>query len=59
MTNETVKSPCIDICSLDEQDVCVGCYRTLQEITDWSAMDNAQRNIVLRNSQLRDQQSSA
>lgn len=31
-------SPCIDVCALDDQNVCTGCKRTLQEIIDWSTM---------------------
>ncbi len=29
-------SPCVSICTLDDDDVCVGCSRTLDEITHWS-----------------------
>jgi hypothetical protein len=31
-------SPCIDICKLNENDVCVGCKRTIAEIARWPAM---------------------
>jgi predicted Fe-S protein YdhL (DUF1289 family) len=31
-------SPCIDICKLNEHDVCIGCKRTIGEIARWSAM---------------------
>lgn len=30
-------SPCVSICTLDESDVCVGCHRTMEEITHWSS----------------------
>jgi predicted Fe-S protein YdhL (DUF1289 family) len=30
-------SPCVSICSLDDYDVCVGCHRSLDEITYWSS----------------------
>ncbi len=30
-------SPCISICTLDDNDVCLGCRRTLTEITHWSS----------------------
>ena len=36
-------SPCVDICVLNDEDVCIGCYRSAQEITDWSQLDNAGR----------------
>lgn len=43
-----VKSPCIAVCALDENDVCIGCYRTGQEITDWGEMDNEQKTLVMK-----------
>lgn len=30
-------SPCVSICTLDDENVCVGCNRTLDEITYWSS----------------------
>jgi hypothetical protein len=29
-------SPCLSICTLDEDSVCMGCLRTLDEIKDWA-----------------------
>ena len=43
-----VKSPCINICCLDDQDVCSGCYRTSEEITLWGSMNNDQRHEVMK-----------
>lgn len=37
--NEADKSPCVRNCCLDEQDVCLGCGRTLDEIKIWSSVD--------------------
>lgn len=42
-----VASPCVSICALDEQDICTGCQRTVEEITRWSRMDNNERCAVL------------
>ncbi|BAQ78991.1 DUF1289 domain-containing protein [Pseudomonas sp. St29] len=42
-----VASPCVSICALDEQDICTGCQRTVEEITRWSRMDNNERRVVL------------
>jgi len=42
-----VASPCVNICALDEQDICTGCQRTVAEITRWSRMDNDERRQVL------------
>ena len=31
-----VASPCRDICQLDAGNICVGCGRSVAEITEWS-----------------------
>ena len=47
MTDEEPKSPCISVCVLDENDVCQGCYRTADEITDWFMSSNEQKREIL------------
>ena len=32
----TDSSPCINICKLDHYGICIGCFRTLEEIGQWS-----------------------
>ncbi len=46
--DEVIKSPCVHICCLDEQDVCLGCYRTNDEICQWGNMSNDERKQVLK-----------
>ena len=48
MSERPVKSPCVSICALDEQDVCIGCQRTADEITRWGRMSNDERREVLQ-----------
>ncbi|WP_411383892.1 DUF1289 domain-containing protein [Pseudomonas sp. L7] len=43
-----VASPCVNVCALDEQDICIGCQRTVQEITRWARMANDERRAVLK-----------
>ncbi len=43
-----VASPCVDICALDDKDVCMGCYRTANEITHWRDYSNTEKRQVLR-----------
>lgn len=31
-------SPCLSICTLDDDNVCMGCLRTLDEIRDWARL---------------------
>lgn len=33
----SIASPCVRRCTLDEQDLCVGCGRLLAEILEWAA----------------------
>ncbi|MBX3704126.1 MAG: DUF1289 domain-containing protein [Steroidobacteraceae bacterium] len=40
-------SPCINVCSLDSQEVCRGCYRTLAEIAGWGAMSAGEQRAVV------------
>ena len=42
-----VASPCVHVCALDEQDICIGCQRTAAEITRWGLMSNDERREVL------------
>lgn len=45
--SEEVASPCVSVCFLDENDICEGCYRSAQEITDWMSYSNAEKKAVL------------
>ncbi|WP_226684869.1 DUF1289 domain-containing protein [Shewanella indica] len=42
-----VDSPCIRHCCLDLQDVCLGCFRTLEEILDWHQATDSERQAIL------------
>lgn len=42
-----VRSPCVSICALDDADMCIGCQRTVTEITGWGRMNNDERRAVL------------
>jgi uncharacterized protein len=42
-----VESPCNRRCTLDDDDVCMGCARTLDEIVGWWGMTDDQRRAVL------------
>ena len=40
-------SPCVNICTLDEQQVCMGCRRTLEEIKNWAQMPPGEQWAVI------------
>ncbi|WP_028453639.1 DUF1289 domain-containing protein [Chitinilyticum aquatile] len=42
----TPPSPCIKRCELDAAGVCTGCRRTIDEITRWQAMGDAEKQAV-------------
>lgn len=42
-----VRSPCVSICAMDDQDLCTGCQRSAEEITRWGRMPNDERRAVL------------
>lgn len=46
---DDIPSPCVRNCCLDENDVCLGCYRTIAEIMRWSeAADDEKREILIQ-----------
>jgi predicted Fe-S protein YdhL (DUF1289 family) len=48
MTLVAPVSPCINICSLDPEGFCRGCYRTRDEIAGWIRMGAEQQWAVIR-----------
>jgi hypothetical protein len=38
-----VLSPCVGVCSLDEQGLCEGCHRSSAEIARWPQMNDDER----------------
>ena len=43
-----VKSPCINICKMDSHSgLCLGCHRTIDEISAWSRLDDTARQVIL------------
>ena len=48
-----MKNPCIQICRYDDDGVCIGCYRTMQEAANWIFLSNEQKQKVIRRSEER------
>ncbi len=47
------ESPCRKVCRLDEDGMCVGCFRMLDEIANWQIMNSQERGDVVRKAHLR------
>jgi uncharacterized protein len=48
-------SPCVRNCCLDDDLTCLGCFRSLEEIKEWSMVDLPRRRIILQNARQRKQ----
>ena len=47
--DKIVDSPCIQVCTHDEEEeFCIGCYRTKQELQDWWIMTREQKLETLK-----------
>ena len=47
--DHSVPSPCVAICQMDDdQAVCIGCLRTLDELRLWSTLDTVAKRAVWR-----------
>lgn len=55
MTEKAIASPCISVCALEEDDICSGCFRDLDEIARWSTLGNDEKRAVLHRCQQRRQ----
>jgi uncharacterized protein len=41
-----LESPCINVCTLDAQKICIGCGRSIEEIAVWSRLGDEERRAV-------------
>lgn len=45
---EEIDSPCVKLCVIHpEERLCVGCYRTMEEIGTWSRLTDADRAQIM------------
>jgi predicted Fe-S protein YdhL (DUF1289 family) len=50
-TEKNIKSPCINLCRLDEFNVCIGCKRHIDEIAEWSRMGYEEKLKIVQRTQ--------
>jgi uncharacterized protein len=51
---DQLSSPCVRMCCLDDNDICLGCFRSLDEIKNWSQADKQTRQHFLTNAKNRE-----
>ncbi len=44
-----IRSPCVSNCCLDDEDICLGCFRHIDEIIGWHSADNDRRKEIILN----------
>ena len=45
--SKDIPSPCVSICALDDDDICIGCHRSGEEISQWGSMSAEQKQSVM------------
>ena len=45
--NRPVLSPCVGVCTINSSGLCQGCFRSLQEIGQWLAYSDAEREYLM------------
>lgn len=53
LPTDPLASPCVRNCCLDDDNVCMGCGRSLQEIVAWSNAGAAEKAAILARSRER------
>ncbi|MFZ0390795.1 MAG: DUF1289 domain-containing protein [Calditrichia bacterium] len=48
MDRSEVKSPCVGICAIAQNELCAGCFRTLEEIAQWNTLPDAAKRKILK-----------
>lgn len=47
MAGEAVASPCVGVCKVDSDFICIGCGRHIEDIMRWRDMSDAERQAAL------------
>lgn len=47
MFKKKIKSPCQLICTYDTDNICVGCYRSAEEVANWDSYSDEKKLKVL------------
>ncbi len=50
----SVEKPCIKRCCLNEKDVCMGCFRTLDDMKHWHKADRSEKVVMLNHAKERE-----
>jgi hypothetical protein len=55
---DSIASPCVGICCVGDDGVCIGCFRSVAELTAWPTASDADKLAILRNCRERQRRSA-
>jgi len=47
MTQSTLTTPCTGVCTMADNGLCMGCFRSLHEIAHWLTFSQEQRERIV------------
>ncbi|MCH2176500.1 MAG: DUF1289 domain-containing protein [Lentisphaeria bacterium] len=50
---KTNSSPCIQVCKLNKENLCIGCFRSIDEIAFWIDLSEEEQKEVVKQCQIR------
>jgi len=50
---KAIASPCVRNCCLNVDDLCMGCFRSIDEITSWNAASEEEKRAILKRCEAR------
>ncbi|MBI75148.1 MAG: DUF1289 domain-containing protein [Oceanicaulis sp.] len=49
MDRTPIRTPCVKVCFVDpETGVCLGCFRTMEELGRWTRYSNEERDAIMQ-----------
>jgi uncharacterized protein len=51
--DRAIESPCVRNCCLDDDNICLGCFRSIDEIKQWGLANHHERLLILQNAKQR------
>ena len=45
--SQPIASPCLNVCKI-KNNICIGCQRTLEQISNWSKMTDEERKKIMQ-----------
>ena len=45
--SQKIDSPCVGICQYNSEEICTGCFRTAEEISQWVTISSDEREKIM------------